>query len=205
VLRTAPGCQFRRRVELLAADAVQALVVPAVQVAARGAGTPEALDSGSVPRVAAGADEVVDAEAERLGQAEEGGGVGVDELLHSDSRRLRGKHVLERVVVGPRLEPDLLVEVPAVPGEHVGLHELEREAQVRARVDVRDRRGDVAACHRNLQVDRGLRPRKYIEAPWAGPRKRTSVQRQRPRGRGISWLKAFMRQSYPRRRAAPRE
>jgi hypothetical protein len=36
---------------------------------------------------------------------------------------------------------------------------------VRTRVDIRNRRGDVGAGHRNLQVEKGLRPRKCIEAP----------------------------------------
>jgi hypothetical protein len=56
----------------------------------------------------------------------------------------RARRVLrERVVVGPGLEPDLLADVPVVAGKYVGLHELQREAQVRARVDVRDRGGDM--------------------------------------------------------------
>jgi Domain of unknown function (DUF929) len=90
----------------------------------------------------------------------------VDEFLHAGPGGLCGEHVLERVVVGPGLEPDLVPGAPAVAGEHVGLHEFQREAQVRAGIDVRDRGGDVNPGHRNLQLDRGSdranqsRPRK---------------------------------------------
>ena len=150
MLGAAPVVQLRLGVELLAPDAVQARVVPAVQVAARGAGPPQPLDPSRVPGVAAGADQVVYGQVQRLRQAGERGRVGVHELLHRDTRRFRREHVLERVVVGPGLEPDLLASAPAVPGEDVGLHEFEREAQMRARVDVRDRGGDVSAVHRNL-------------------------------------------------------
>ena len=155
MVRAAPGGQLRRRVELLAADAVQALVVPAVQVAAGRAGPPQAFHARPVPRVAAGADDVVDRQAQRPGQAGERGGVRVDELLDANPGGKRGEHVLERVVIGTGLEPDPLATAPAVAGEHVGLHELKRVAQVRARVDVRDRGGDIAACHRNLQGEAG--------------------------------------------------
>ena len=55
-------------------------------------------------------------QAQRLGQAGERGGVGVDELLHADPGGLRGEHVLQRVVVGPGLEPDPLAAAPAVAG-----------------------------------------------------------------------------------------
>src|SRR5262249_17823391 len=58
--------QFGRLVELLAADAVQALVVLQVQVAARRARAPEPFHSGPVSRIAAGADEVVERQRERL-------------------------------------------------------------------------------------------------------------------------------------------
>ena len=108
-----------------------------------------------VPGVAAGPDQVIDAEAERPGQPGERGGARVDELLHAYPRGLGGEHVLQRVVVGPGLQPDPLAGDPVIAGEHVGLDELKREPQVRARVDVRDRRGDVGAVHQSLQVDRG--------------------------------------------------
>ena len=59
--------------------------MPAVQVAAGGAGPPEALNSRPVPRVAAGADQVVDRRFSGSARPGERGGVGVDELLHADS------------------------------------------------------------------------------------------------------------------------
>jgi hypothetical protein len=61
VLGAAAAGQLRVGVKLLAADAVQALVMPAVQVAAGGAGLPQPLNTRPVPRVAARADQVVDA------------------------------------------------------------------------------------------------------------------------------------------------
>jgi hypothetical protein len=102
--------------------------MPTVQVATGGAGPPQALDSRPVPRVAARADQVIDRQAQRLRQARERGSTRVDELLHANPGGFRGEHVLERVLVGPGLEPDLLAGAPAVTGEHVGLHELQREA-----------------------------------------------------------------------------
>ena len=66
-------------VELLAADAVQALVGLAVQVTAGLAGPPEPLDARPVPRVAAGPDEVVEAERQVLAQPGERAGVAVDQ------------------------------------------------------------------------------------------------------------------------------
>ena len=105
-------------------------------------------------------DHVVHGQVQRPRQAGERGGVGGNELPHRDARRLRRKHVLERVVVGPGLEPDLFAGAPVIPGEDVGLHEFEREAQMRARVDVGNRGGDVSAGHRNLSGEQeGLRPR----------------------------------------------
>jgi len=80
-------------------------------------------------------------------QRAERGGVAVDELADGRARGLGGEDVLERVVVGPRLQPDGRAAPPVVAGEHVGLHELEQEADVRPGVDVGDGRGDQ---HRNL-------------------------------------------------------
>jgi hypothetical protein len=57
VLGTTAVSELGRGVELLAADAVQALVVLAVKIVFTGA--PEAFHAGAVPRVTAGADHVV--------------------------------------------------------------------------------------------------------------------------------------------------
>ena len=104
VLGAPAVAQFGRRVELLAAGAVQALVFLPVQVA--GAGLPEPLDAGPVPGVPAGADEVVDGQRQGVAERQERLGVAVDEFPHADPGGLGGEHVLERVVVGPGLEPD---------------------------------------------------------------------------------------------------
>jgi hypothetical protein len=160
--------ELGRGVELLAADAVQAFVPLAVQVTGRGRRAPEPLHAGAVARVAAGADEVVEAERERAAQGGERGGVAVDEPLDLDAGGLGGLEVFQRVVVGAGEEPDRLAQLAPVPCEHVGLHDLQREPQVRAGVDVRDRGRDVEAwCgHGNLLARMGLRPQpKRIEAP----------------------------------------
>ena len=87
----------------------------------------------------------------------------------------------------PVWKPHLVAAEPAVPGEHVGLHQLEREAQVRARVDVRDRGGEVHRCcgHRNLLENGGAPTRDMNRGPVRGLVRTSSVQRQWPRERGI--------------------
>lgn len=68
--------------------------------------------------------------------------MGVDELADWLAGGTRGGHVLERVVVCAGLEPDLLPTQPSMPGQHVGLDQLERMSQVRRTVDVGDGRGE---------------------------------------------------------------
>ena len=167
VLGAAPVEQFGGRVELLAAGAVQALVPLPAQV--RRTGPPEPFHAGPVPGVATGADNVVDAQRQRVAQRHERLGVAVDELPHLGPGRLRGQHVLQRVVVGSGLEPDGLPAAAAVTGQHVGLHELEREPDVRARVHVRNRGGDIGMrrAHRSLLWG-APSACKHIEAPSQG-------------------------------------
>src|SRR4029453_10624978 len=100
VLGTAAPLDRVRGVELLAADAVQPLVLLAVEVAGSGRRQPEALDAGAVAGVPAGADEVVETERERPAQGGERGGVAVDQPLDLDAFGLRRLQVLQRVVVG---------------------------------------------------------------------------------------------------------
>ena len=147
VLRTTPVDGVGRFVELLAADAVVAGVLPLVEVPVGGARQPQPLDGGTVARVGARADEVVEREVERAGERLEPGGVGVDELRRRDARRLGGEHVLQRVVVGAAEEADVVAGEPAGAGEHVGLHQLVGVAEVRGGVDVRDGDGDVGGGH----------------------------------------------------------
>ena len=123
-------------VELLAAGAVEALV--AAQIKIRGALAPELLDAGSVPRVGAGPDEVVERQVERPAQGGEPGRVGGDERADVLARSPGRGHVLQRVVVRAGQEADRLAAQPPVPGEHIGLHQLERMTQMRGRVDVRN-------------------------------------------------------------------
>jgi hypothetical protein len=110
-----------------------------------------------VPRVAAGADDIVDRQRQRPGERDELSGVAVHELLDAHACRLGGQHVLQRIVVRAGLEPDLVALPAAMAGEDVGLHEFQREAQMGPGVDIGNRRGDVGMrCgHRNLQVNWG--------------------------------------------------
>ena len=168
VLGAAAVAQFGRGVELLAAGAVQAGVPPPVQVT--GAGPPERLDAGPVPGVAAGADEVVDGQRQRAAERQERLGVAVDELPHPDPGGLGGEHVLQRVVVGPGLEPDRVPAAAVVAGQHVGLHELERVPDVRARVHVGKGGGDIGGGHRSL-LQGAPSAHETHRGPVAGPRK----------------------------------
>jgi hypothetical protein len=69
-----------------------------------------------VARVAAGLDEVVIREPERPGQLRERGRVAPHQRAHRHALGLRGQHVLERIVVGPGLEPHQVAALPVVPG-----------------------------------------------------------------------------------------
>jgi hypothetical protein len=84
-------------------------------------------------------------------------GVAIHQLPSGDAFGLGGEHVLERVVVGAALEPDLVANAAMMPREHVGLDELESVPDVGARVHVRNRGAEIDALggHRNLL---GLRP-----------------------------------------------
>src|SRR5258708_21416642 len=98
MLRTQAIPQLGGLVELLAADAVQALVVLQVQITARRAGLPEPLHPGQVARIAAGADEVVERQRERLAQRGERRGVAVDALAGADPLRPRAEHARQPAV-----------------------------------------------------------------------------------------------------------
>src|SRR5258707_2939268 len=73
--RAAAADQLVVRVELFAADAVEAAVAFAIDVAARGAGAPQLGHSARMTRVAAGLNVVVEAEVECAAQSPELGGV----------------------------------------------------------------------------------------------------------------------------------
>jgi hypothetical protein len=157
VVGAASGPQFGGGVELLTTGAVQPLVLLAVQIPGRGARLPAPLDARAVPCVPTGPDDVVDGERQGGAQREERLRVAVDELPYALARRLCREHVLQRVVVGAGLEPDVVPVLAPEAGQHIGLHDLERETDMRAGVHVRDGGGDVSMrrSHGNLQ---GLRP-----------------------------------------------
>ncbi len=117
---------------------VGALVDPAVVV--------DALhDLGDALRVAGigGADEEVVAGVDDRHQRFELGGVAVGQLLRGDALALG--RVLDRlaVLVGAGEEEDVLAALAHVAGEHVSRHRRVGVTEMRLRVDVVDRRGDV--------------------------------------------------------------
>ena len=149
VLRTATVDQLGRRVELLAPDAVRALVPAAVEVAVRAprparAARPRRAWRGSALVRMKSSNEML----ERVAQRFERRRVPVDEVPRGHACCLGAEHVLQRVVVGAAEEAHRSARGASLPGEHVGLDELERVPHVRARVDIGNRNGDVAADHR---------------------------------------------------------
>jgi len=127
-----------------------------------------------VPRVAAGPDEVVEGQPERLAQCREGGGVAVDKILRGYAFRLRGQHVLQRVVVGTGEEAHRFAALATMSGQYVGLDQLQHEPEMGPGIDVRDGGGHVER-HRNLSSQKGLRIRQTRRGPVTGPRISSSV------------------------------
>jgi hypothetical protein len=154
VLGTSPVDQIVGGVELLAAHAVQAFVVLAIQIAGRVATLPEPLDADAMPRIAAGPDEVVERQLQRPSQVSERSRVAIDKVLYCDALGLGGEHVLQGVVVGACQQADVVTEVPAMSGQDVGLNQFEGESQVRACVDVRNGGGQEGTRHRCLHSER---------------------------------------------------
>ncbi len=180
--------EFARRVEGLAADAVQPLVVPPVQVTGAGTGQPEPLDTHPVPRVGAGPDHVVEAERQRPRERDEGVCVGVHELLDPEASLTGGEHVLQRVVIGAGLEPDRVAKAAVMPGQHVGLDVFERVTKVRPRIDIGNGGREIHSCrcHRNSSKLAAWAPnqRIKIEAREQGLEVKIRT-RHWPRERGI--------------------
>jgi hypothetical protein len=116
------------------------------------------------------ADEVVKREIQRRAEVGETLRDPRHVLRDRDAFGLGAVHVLQRVVIGAGLEPDLVAALPAVPGQDVDLHQFQRVPHVGASIDVRDRRRDVVASHRAYSFDfaneRGSPQRK--EAPESG-------------------------------------
>ena len=147
VIRAAPVEELVRREEALAANAVESPVRTPVHVSPRRAGFPEAADAGDVARVRRGPDEVVVREAEYRRQLPEALGVPVDQVANRKVGPLRGQDVGEAVLVGAGQEAGVVPAQSMEPREDVGLDELQREPEMRLRVDVRDRGGDVVRAH----------------------------------------------------------
>jgi hypothetical protein len=153
VLRAEAVVQVAGHDERLAAGAVEARVVPLVQIASRGARRPEPLDAGAMPRIGARPDEVVVRQLQERGEIVEPLGLLRHELRHRQTRGQRGVDVLERVVVGAAEETHVAASQPAMARKHVRLDELQRVAKMWIAVHVGDGGGDVrapVAAHRFL-------------------------------------------------------
>ena len=139
-----------------------------VQVTAVRAGPPQPLDPGPVPRVAAGADEVIEGQRERLAQRGERRGVAADQLAAGNPSASAASTFFSELSSVPVWKPDLVADRAggAGPARRPG------PARARARggpgVDIRDRGAEVNACcgHRNLLGQGGAPTRRHrIEAP----------------------------------------
>ena len=125
------------------------------------------LDRALVARVRRADEEVVgdvDARDQRL----EALRVAVGELLRRDALALGRLRDRLAVLVGAGEEEHLLAALAHVPREDVGADGGVRVTQVRGRVDVEDRRGDVVGHRRRRTLAAGA-PRRCAPAPQADP------------------------------------
>ncbi len=129
MLRTEAVDQFIFGVELLAADAVQALVGARVDVAVAVARLPELGDALQVARLDAGADEVVEREVQRLAQGAVVRGVALDQLGGGDALLLGGLRVLEAVLVGSSQKAHILAALAVIARERVGQDQPRRRSR----------------------------------------------------------------------------
>ena len=109
---TTAGVELVGVEERLASDAVRPLVILLVQVAPLGARPPQALDAGSVARIAPGADHVVELDREWAEQIDELVAVGPYEVGDRHAGCLGRSDVLEGVVVGAGESADLVAASP---------------------------------------------------------------------------------------------
>ena len=99
-----------------------------------------------------GADEEVVGDVDARHQRLEALGVAVGQLLRRDALALGRLRDRLAVLVGAGEEEDLLAALAHVAGEDVGADRRVRVPEVRRRVDVVDRRGDVEGHRRGLHV-----------------------------------------------------
>ena len=145
VLRAQAVAQLVGRKELFAADAVQAAIVAAIDVAAALARFPERSDAGQVARVDRGSDEVVVRDVEHFEQVAKDGCIALDQRRDRDAFALRGEDVGQTVVVSTRQEPHVFTCETLEASKDIGLDKLQRMPDMRCAVDVRNRSGNEAA------------------------------------------------------------
>lgn len=174
MFRAAPVIEFGRLVKLLATDAIEALICLAIEVAITSACPPQGVDAGDMPQIAGGADEFLVGDIEQSTKALEPVGIGIDEVLHRQPRGFRRPDVLQAVVVGPALEPDVVAEKAEMAGIGIGLDEFEGEADMWRGVHIGDRGGDVDLVHRRF-LSKGCLPRETDRPMKRPPRGRSLV------------------------------
>ena len=148
VLGASPVCELVGGDEALAPHAVEATVRTAVDVASRHACFPEAPGAIDVTRIRRRPDEIVVPDVERARERPEDSGVSIDERAHGNARALGGEHVRQAVLVGAGEQADVGAAQPVIARDRVRLHQLEREAEMRLRVDEGNRGRDVDRGHR---------------------------------------------------------
>ena len=132
-----------RQLELLARDAVGAVIGTLVDLAAVLEAGQEPLNTHSVTRFGR-TDEVVVASVDRLEHWKPGvGDEAVCPVLWRDAISLGGAHDLLPVLVDAREEPDALAALPVPPGQDVAGRRGVGVPDVRGIVDVVDRRREV--------------------------------------------------------------
>ncbi len=153
----------------LAADAVQALVGVALDVAVVEDGLEELLHRDRVAGLG-GADEVVVGHVEQVGRGPEAGAVGVGQGLGVEALGVGRLLVLQPVLVGAGDEAHVVAQQPVPPGDGVADDDLVGVADVGRVVDVADRRREVEALGHDLNLPTGRFRAARLPAPNPDPR-----------------------------------
>jgi hypothetical protein len=143
MLRASAVIEFRRFVELLAPDTLEALVCLPIDVSIGSARLPQSMDARDMPRVTGGAHELVVRDIEEFARCSN---LSAFELTNSPTgspAASAGPHVLQTIVIGSALEPDVTSQKMVVACVGVSLDQLQRESDMGRRVDVGNRGRDV--------------------------------------------------------------
>jgi hypothetical protein len=148
VLRAAALDELISRVEAFAPHAVEAAIRPPVDVPCADARLPEPLRAVEVSPVTGRPDEVVVADVEPGRQPPEDLRIAVHQRAHRKAFTLGGQDIRQAVLVGAGQEPGVIAAEAVVAGEDIRLDQLERKAEVRLSVDIRNGGRDIERAHR---------------------------------------------------------